>query len=1242
MKRLLVYILAFVMIINTAAVVSVSAQLPDGGEIKTENYTVLSGNNFKSMIDAGLAPTTKNSLSGMYSGLWQRLDTEAGRRIVFKNVPNDVSGYATLDFDIYLEKSYPGKSVIVTLESPSSAAGACYYIYIIQLSWSGWKHFSLTLGDTEEADMTKTRTPDLKNITQLVFVGNRWGGQAEADPESKLYFGNIYFVPSEKTDDSIKIFDSEIMSRYNSEVKDTVSVYADTKNVQLNGERRYMSDKTVSKDGVLYVPRSLFGGILKNTPKTDSVDIDGVEYINAEAEFKAEGKDVYLKNNFLIAGKNVAAFRDTNDLYRYAAYTTAYSSADELEYTDEDFDKICEAWAQNIAGCHDDWARTDDENVKTYLKNIEYRASESAKSMTEDNLWGGEFSEISLRSSSYYSNILNMAKGWYTEGTSTYHDPALKSKIIKALDWQYENTYGRDIADNGEYVPYFSWNNENWYYWDIALPTSLLNTLMLMRSELSDEQISKYLSPVNVSDKEVFSIGSNRTDVANVVIGSGALEKNAERVVNGRDAIAAECAYTKIRTTKYGTVQDGIYEDGSYLQHYGHAYTFGYGIAFLTSIMNSVQNLNGTAFDVFDPDKDNVFEWFTNNYYPLVYKGNAFGMLSGRQLSANTESDFAKKILDCMLKYTLSLDGEKAEAMKGMIKYFANNSWYNANNDFYQKNLSIVSLKLYDEILKDDTIKEISPGEFSKFYYNMGRFVTQRDNYAFGLALSSKKIKIWEGFMGQNLKGWHMGEGMTYFYVDGLKNYDNLFSYCDHSKMPGTTVDTTERTEEEYRGDAATNQQLAKNDFMGGTSIGDIYGTAAMQFYGFENDGSQGLKVYTSTLEAKKSYFAFDDEVVMLGTDINSADDKDVYTVIDNREMTGEKPINENEVDNRIKVSNVMASSNDGNVESNVIDGDFASRWSAAGEQWITLDLGEEKNIAGLRIAFYSGDKRSTSFEILTSADNEAWTEIYKGQSGGNDMFEPFEAHADNVRYIKLNCHGNNTSYWNSISEIEVIAPDADGKFTPKEIEVLRGTENVYVDGNIQSGIEYENTLDGVKYANFADKLGYCLLQSENVTVKKTNDRYPFMTLCINHGKNPKNASYAYVVLPNKTNEQTAEYYKNPQVEVIRNDKTAQIVRDKVNNVTGYVFWEAADNVNGISVKQPCIVMTRDTGDAIEVSVTEPTRLSKELALSLDNGGYTVAEADPEISVAFNGHTDINVKLPDNDNGKTYRLKLKK
>lgn len=130
-----------------------------------------------------------------------------------------------------------------------------------------------------------------------------------------------------------------------------------------------------------------------------------------------------------------------------------------------------------------------------------------------------------------------------------------------------------------------------------------------------------------------------------------------------------------------------------------------------------------------------------------------------------------------------------------------------------------------------------------------------------------------------------------------------------------------------------------------------------------------------------------------------------------------------------IPAASVTASADDGNVPGNTVDGSLDTRWSASGDgQWITFDLGENKKVAYIKIAFLNGSTRTSTFDIQTSTNNTTFVTAQAGVvSALSDGLQTFDfPDVDPARYVRIVGHGNSNSAWNSYTEVEIYG-DASG-----------------------------------------------------------------------------------------------------------------------------------------------------------------------------------------------------------------------
>jgi endoglucanase len=119
----------------------------------------------------------------------------------------------------------------------------------------------------------------------------------------------------------------------------------------------------------------------------------------------------------------------------------------------------------------------------------------------------------------------------------------------------------------------------------------------------------------------------------------------------------------------------------------------------------------------------------------------------------------------------------------------------------------------------------------------------------------------------------------------------------------------------------------------------------------------------------------------------------------------------------------VTASGNDGNVPANVLDNDLNTRWSATGDgQWIQFCLNTATTVSGVQIAFYSGNIRSSTFDVLTGTDGQTWTTAASGlQSSGTSLnLETFTFTPRTAKYVRIVGHGNSVNAWNSYTEVKI------------------------------------------------------------------------------------------------------------------------------------------------------------------------------------------------------------------------------
>ena len=137
-----------------------------------------------------------------------------------------------------------------------------------------------------------------------------------------------------------------------------------------------------------------------------------------------------------------------------------------------------------------------------------------------------------------------------------------------------------------------------------------------------------------------------------------------------------------------------------------------------------------------------------------------------------------------------------------------------------------------------------------------------------------------------------------------------------------------------------------------------------------------------------------------------------------------------------------------------------------------------------------------------------------------------------------------------------------------------------------------------------------------NATLSGTYTRN-YLSLILNHGVAPDNAAYAYVVLPNFSVTDTANYAAHPAVVILTNTASVQAVREIAQNVTAANFWTSGGGaVDFITSQNQAAMLTRETNGILEVAVSDPTWLNtSNIMLTLNRRAASLISADPGVTV---------------------------
>ncbi|MGW0882618.1 polysaccharide lyase family 8 super-sandwich domain-containing protein [Streptomyces sp. NPDC002671] len=478
---------------------------------------------------------------------------------------------------------------------------------------------------------------------------------------------------------------------------------------------------------------------------------------------------------------------------------------------------------------------------------------------------------VSANITSSYARLRTMALAYAQPNTGLTGSTSLASAISTGLDWMHANAY----------TPTTTTYN-NWWDWQIGAPQRLLDVSALMYGRLTSTQTADYCAAIDhfvptsaVATYGGTSTGANRVDLCRVLALRGVVGKNTSVITTAQQALSPVFPYV--------LSGDGLYTDGSFVQHTYIPYTGTYGDVLLNGIGKLLTLFAGTTWAITDPNVQNIYTAVTGSFAPFVYNGLVMDGVCGRAVSrgvlrgdplAIQQDDHTRGhgVASDVLRLATSGAASAAQSAswKSMVKGWLQRDYYESlMND---PGMDVPELARAQALLSDATVAATAE-PVNSVVFGMDRAVHRRATWAAQLSICSSRTAFYETGNGENLQGWHQNSGMLYWYGDtyGDGQYSDAFwPTVDPYMLPGTTVST-----------------LALANAAGGSWGASHPGTA---WAGGATDGTysavgQDVRGLQSTLVGKKSWFLLDDSVFCLGAGITCTDGVGVRSTIDNRNL---------------------------------------------------------------------------------------------------------------------------------------------------------------------------------------------------------------------------------------------------------------------------------------------------------------------------------------------------------------------
>lgn len=438
---------------------------------------------------------------------------------------------------------------------------------------------------------------------------------------------------------------------------------------------------------------------------------------------------------------------------------------------------------------------------------------EILKNLKEDGTWSDinyndkESSGWELKT--HVDRILLITKEYLSEDSKFLKNKDVGKKIHQALGYWFK------------YMP----QNKNWWYNQIGIPKTMGEVLIILRSELNDKE---YKDGLKVMNQSSFGMtGQNKVWLAGNMFYKALLTDDDVLAQKARDTIVSEIKISE---------SEGIKPDFSFQQH-GPQQQFGnYGLAFLTTMASWANIFNNTSFKLNEQELGILRNLFDNGYNQIVWKGYFDTNSLGRQFFKHAQDQKALAT---------------AFAANDLIKVDAKHQAI--YKDFIDRNFS--------------KLNEPSLSKITNFY-NSDMAVYRSRDWFNSIKMSSKRVIGTETGNNENLKGYYLGDGVSYISITG-KEYYNIFPLWNWRNLPGVTC---------YE----TNKPLKTLTFKGYKNNNDFAGSIS-----YKMNGITSFVLTRDSLSAKKSYFFIDGQMVCLGSGITTLVNEPVVTTLNQTWLNG-------------------------------------------------------------------------------------------------------------------------------------------------------------------------------------------------------------------------------------------------------------------------------------------------------------------------------------------------------------------
>lgn len=433
------------------------------------------------------------------------------------------------------------------------------------------------------------------------------------------------------------------------------------------------------------------------------------------------------------------------------------------------------------------------------------------KSIKQDGSWPDiDYKDVSRTGFDHARHLENMfvlSRAYKKHNSQWFQNPQVKEAALSAMDFWLEHDF---ICDN-------------WWWNEMGTPGRIINTMLVMDTDMNDDQIRRGLRIAGRANLEASGArpGGDLIQIA-AMLGKQALFRRDETVLQRVVSVMAD--EIKVTTGR------GLKPDMSFHHRVDNVIcTLSYGLGYANAFSYWAVKVAGTKYKL----PEHATQLLTDYFLDGICKSMVYGKYP----------DVGAKNRDLSRKGVLK--AAEPELAENLLKI----------SDYRKSELM--------EIVRIRRGESTPALTWNRFYWHSDYFTHQRPDWFASVRMhSSRNHTMEQPHNEEGLKMHHVGDGSSFVSLTGREYYD-IFPVWDWQKIPGTTV--VQKSVHPHWTEIA---KKGRTDFVGGVSDGK-YGAVAMDF-----------KSAHDPLSARKAWFFFDDEYVCLGSTIFSDAETPVYTTI--------------------------------------------------------------------------------------------------------------------------------------------------------------------------------------------------------------------------------------------------------------------------------------------------------------------------------------------------------------------------